>query len=297
MDRCCPVCAAGVGDAQEFLEDTIDSAKISEFSFASRKVPEYMNHRMVRCRKCDVVYVCTPPPAQELANAYHVANYDSSEEADDAAAAYIGAIAPVLARLARRGSALEVGTGTGAFLESLSAKGFGTASGVEPSTAAIAAAPAHRRPWIREGVFDERDFEPESFDLVCCFMTMEHVSDPKQVAESARRLLRPGGAFVTVTHDYRSVVNRILGKRSPIIDIEHMQLFSRRSIGRLFEEAGYVNIHASAFANRYSLSYWLRLFPMPIGVKGAAQKALRSVRLDRVKLAVNVGNVIAWGFK
>jgi len=65
VDRCCPVCAAGIDDAREFLADTVDSAKISEFSFASRKIPEYMNHRMVQCQLCDVVYVCSPPPAQE----------------------------------------------------------------------------------------------------------------------------------------------------------------------------------------------------------------------------------------
>ena len=42
--------------------------------------------------------------------------------------------------------------------------------------------PAHRRAWIREGVFEDQDFAAESFDLICCFMTMEHVLDPKVIA-------------------------------------------------------------------------------------------------------------------
>jgi hypothetical protein len=54
---------------------------------------------------------------------------------------------------------------------------------------------------------------------------MEHVLDPKVIALPAFRLLRPGGAFVTVTHDHRGRLNRLLGRRSPIIDIEHLQLF------------------------------------------------------------------------
>ena len=298
MDRSCPVCDASVDDAEDFLEETIDETRLSDFSFSSRKVPEYMSHRMVRCRKCDVAYVSSPPPAQDLANAYHVASYDSSEEADDAAATYIRAILPVLALLPRHDSALEIGTGTGAFLDLLAATGdFRAVVGVEPSIAAIAAAPEHRRVWIRQGVFDERAFPPRSFDLVCCFMTMEHVAEPKRIAMSVRNLLRDGGAFVTVTHDYRSPVNRVLGKRSPIIDIEHMQLFSRRSIARLFAETGYREIQANPFANRYALSYWLRLFPLPARVKAAVSSTLRAVRADRTKLGLNVGNVVAWGFK
>jgi SAM-dependent methyltransferase len=101
-------------------------------------------------------------------------------------------------------------------------EGFSELVGVEPSTAAIAAAPENRRQWIREGIFREADFSPSSFDLICCFMTMEHVPDPKVISDAAFRLLKPGGAFVTVTHDYRATVNRVLGKRSPIIDIDHM---------------------------------------------------------------------------
>src|SRR5205814_761333 len=85
----------------------------------------------------------------------------------------------------------------------LSNASFAEVVGVEPSLAAIAAAPAERRAWIRGGVFDQSDFVAESFDLICCFMTLEHVLDPMALATAAWRLLRPNGALITVTHDYR----------------------------------------------------------------------------------------------
>ena len=295
--RTCPVCHTGSEKAKLFFEKNIDSAKLSGFSFASRKEPEYMCHRLMQCPNCDLVYADQPPGEDELAHAYHVADYDSSEEANDAAASYIRAIKPTLGALARRQSALEIGTGTGIFLECLSREGFTTLVGVEPSSAAIAAAPEYRRAWIREGMFDEKDFAPESFDLICCFMTMEHVRDPNIIAHSALRLLRPGGAFVTVTHDYRSPVNRLLGTRSPIIDIEHMQLFSDRSVRYLFESAGYVDVTVNAFVNTYSLRYWMRLAPLPRGVKSAVSGLMAFMGVDNVKLGVNVGNLIAAGFK
>lgn len=293
----CPVCGALGDDAELFLEENIDESRLSGFSFASRKEPEYMCHRLVRCQVCDLIYAPHPPVQNELANAYHVAEYDSAEEANDAAEAYVRAIQPVLARLPQRQAALEIGAGTGVFLEHLASRGFTHLTGVEPSQAAIAAAPPSRRGWIREGIFREDDFPPASFDLICCFMTMEHVPEPGALARAAYRLLRPGGAFVTVTHDYRSPVNRLLGKRSPIIDIEHLQLFSARSIRELFERSGFSNIDVRQFANRYSVRYWARLAPLPGFMKQGVLSMLSATNTGRLKLSFNVGNTLAAGYK
>lgn len=295
--RPCPVCGTGWRKASVFLEGNFDPAKVNEFSYSSRKTPEYMNLALVSCPTCDLVYANDPPTRHELASAYHVADYDSSEEADDAAAAYMVALAPTFAGLRRKEAALEIGTGTGAFLEQLTTVGFTDLVGIEPSTAAIDAAPARRRAWIREGVFEDQDFEPESFDLICCFMTMEHVLDPKVVANAAFKLLRPGGAFVTVTHDYRGRVNRAMGRRSPIIDIEHMQLFSKPSITYLFEDVGFERVSAADFKNRYAFRYWWRLAPVPKAAKDRVARAAAALRADRVKITLNVGNTVAAGFK
>ena len=297
ITRSCPVCHTPTENASLFLDENIDQTRISSFSYASRKEPEYMCHRLVRCRTCDLVYASNPPGQDVLAHSYHVAEYDSSEEANDAAQAYLKSMQPILAKLKYKNSVLEIGTGTGILLELLRDEGFTKLIGVEPSTAAIAAAPAHRRDWLREGIFDEHDFEPASFDLICCFMTMEHVRDPMATASAASRLLRPGGAFITVTHDYGSLVNRMLGKKSPIIDIEHMQLFSKVSICELFKRCGFDDISANPFFNSYSLGYWLRLAPLPKVVKRTLEWTIAHTGMDSIKIGLNVGNTIAAGFR
>lgn len=295
--RSCPVCGTPPSSAKLFLKENIDKQKMSAFSFASRKLPEFMCHQLVQCRSCDLVYADQPPDQSVLAQAYHESDFDSADEADDAAEAYLKVVRPILSRLPRKGAALEIGTGTGIFLDKLHAEGFAELVGVEPSVAAIAAAPAHRKPWIRQGIFREEDFNPESFDLICCFMTMEHVRDPELITKAALSLLRPGGAVALVTHDYRSPVNRVLGKRSPIIDIEHMQLFSKASIRHLLEGSGFEHVQVDSFRNRYALRYWTRLLPLPLRGKQALSAGMQAAGLADLKLSFNVGNMISCGFR
>jgi SAM-dependent methyltransferase len=290
--RDCPVCGAHPSRSALFLEGNIDRGKVNEFSFASRKQPEFMSHRMTRCLVCDVVYAPQPPSHDDLAESYHRAAFDSAREAEDAAASYLTALIKPLCQLPQREVALEIGAGTGAFLARLAERGFTQLVGVEPSRAAIDAAQPARRSLLREGVFDATDFAPESFDLIACFMTLEHVRDPGTLVRQAHRLLRPGGQFVAVTHDYRALLNRVLGRRSPIIDIEHLQLFSKRSIGELFSRAGYDILQCTSFTNTYALDYWLRLTPLPPSLKAMLSHVSRVIGLAEWKLAFNVGNTM-----
>lgn len=295
--RCCPVCNATGGSATLFLEGNYDENKLSEFSFASRKLPEFMCHRLMRCTICDVVYVDQPPSGNELSHAYHTAEYDSSEEADDAAKAYIKALTHILDKVKVHDSVLEIGTGTGVFLEYMAKVGFNRVVGIEPSKSAILAAPAHRQAWIKQGMFNGADFEDASFDLVCCFMTMDHVLDPTDIIKQVHRLLRSGGAFVAVTHDYQSVVNRLLGRKSPIIDIEHMQLFSKKSLRYLYEKNNFIDIQIENFVNTYALRYWLRLMPLPLRLKNILDNFISKIGLQNKKISINLGNLISVGFK
>lgn len=297
LSRVCPVCQTNSENAKLFLKQNIDTNQLSEFSFASRKLPEFMCHQLVQCQTCDLVYANEPPDQSVLAQAYHVAEFDSSEEANDAADAYEKAVKPALSRLISKDSALEIGTGTGIFLEKLKNNGFSNLVGVEPSSAAIAAAPEHRKKWIKEAIFIESDFEPESFDFICCFMTLEHVRDPNEIVSAAIKLLKPGGAIALVTHDYRSLINRILGRKSPIIDIEHMQLFSPMSIKTLLETNKFEFINVKSFKNRYALKYWIRLLPLNNNLKTLLIKILSVLKIENFKIGMNVGNMISIGFK
>jgi SAM-dependent methyltransferase len=263
-ERPCPVCGPGA-PFRVVAESNFDPAKMNAFSFASRKLPELMHHRLLRCRSCDALYASPAPKPGEVAKAYAAAEFDSGEEAGLAADTYAREL---LARpLFSRAGALDIGTGEGAFLRRLLAAGFTGVRGVEPSRAPIAAADASVRRLIRCGMFRAADFKKKSLGLVTCFQTLEHLEDPLAVCKASLQLLKPGGAFFTVCHNQRSLSATLMGRRSPIYDIEHFQLFTPDSLKSLLANAGFGNVRVWPISNRYPLRYWARVFPFPAPLK------------------------------
>ena len=71
---------------------------------------------------------------------------------------------------------------------------------------------------------------------------IEHVWDPAKITCDALALLKPGGLFFIVAHDRRAFSARVMGTKSPIFDIEHLQLFDRSTGAALLRNAGFESI-------------------------------------------------------
>ncbi len=290
--RDCPVCGEPASKATLFLERSLDESRLTKDSFASRKTPEFMSYHLVKCWQCATVFAAEAPDAAALATAYHQADYSTAAEAVFAARTYQAVLEPFLPRLPRRGIALEIGTGTGIFLRHLRALGFAEQVGIEPSTEAMAVADADVKGNIRQGVFVGDEYPPNSLSFICCFQTLEHVPDPRGFVEAAFQMLEPGGMIALITHDYTAPINRILGKRSPIIDIEHVQIFCPQALRHLVTAAGYSSVAIQSFRNVYPLSYWMSLLPVPNAAKLGAISVLRTVGLGSILVGMNVGNLL-----
>jgi SAM-dependent methyltransferase len=294
-ERACPVC--GAETYANFADERIDAERFNRFTYASRKQPEFMCLRLVRCTSCTVVYAPNPPDKTFLSAAYAEASYDSGQEAQCAAQSYARALAPYVARLRHRDAAVDVGAGSGPLLPWLSEIGFQPVIGVEPSRAAISAAPASIQPMLREGMFGPELLDGVKLSLLCSFMTLEHMDDPGSFAKTAFNLLEPGGMIALVVHNWQGLINRTLGLRSPIIDIEHLQLFNPTSVTTLLKQAGFEDVTVKPISNRYPLRYWLRLTPLPPNLKGIIEAVLKKVSFLDATLPLRVGNILAVGIK
>lgn len=296
ISRDCPLCGSS-DTSTVFAEADFELDRLDSFAFASRKMPEYMHYRLINCPTCDLLYANSLLCEDDLAKGYGEADYDSGVEAHYAAVTYVNMLSTFIDQLPDRHGALDIGTGDGAFLECLLEQDFDGVTGVEPSRAPIAAAREDVRPLIREGIFCCDAFAPGSFSLATCFQTLEHLNDPLEMTRAVANLLKPGGAAFFICHNRRALSARLLGRKSPIFDIEHLQLFSPQSARYLLEQCGFCNIRVTPVVNRYPVRYWLRLLPLPRGMKRSLIAILDHVGAGGWSLSVPVGNIAVIGFK
>jgi SAM-dependent methyltransferase len=280
-----------------FAEANFDPAQLGEFAYASRKLPEYMHLRLLICGRCDMLYASPAPPPGLLSAAYNDAAFDSGPEAHFAARTYGSFLPNICSNLPDRIGAVDIGTGDGAFIEQLIEHRFTDVIGVEPSAAPIAAAAATIRPLIRHDIFKPGSFAPGSVSLVTCFQTIEHVPDPLSLCREAWKILKPGGAIFLVGHNRRAFSAKVLGRKSPIFDIEHLQLFSPDSFRHLLSAAGFESISVKPFISKYPLHYWMKLFPLPAGVKHVVISSLKAMRLGFMPIPLPAGNLTAVAYK
>ena len=294
--RACPICGSGE-QSSRFAGANVDLEALDGFAFASRKLPEYMHWELMECRRCDLLYADPAPSLEELAGLYNNADFASREEARYASRTYGRMLGRIARKLPDRVGAVDVGTGDGVFLHELLGAGFREVAGVEPSAAPIEAAAASVRPLIRHDIFRPDSFPGASLSLITCFQTIEHLADPLAFCRDAYRALKPGGALFLIGHNRRALSAKLLGRKSPIFDIEHMQLFSPSSVRKLLEAAGFADVEVRTVYNQYPVRYWAQLFPFPRRMKTILLGFLAKGPLGRPIIPLPAGNLAAVAYK
>ena len=205
--------------------------------------------------------------------------------------AYFDLFHHIRTKLPRGPKVLEVGCGNGFFLEALRKKRIVDVWGVEPGKQMIHEAPKYLLNRIKNDIFKRNQFARNSFDAVCCFHTLDHMTDPNLFAEESLRILKPGGFVLVVVHDTGGWSVKLFGERSPIFDIEHIYLFNKQNLWQLFANAGFTATEVNNLVNTYPISYWLRMSGIPQVVKTLSQKILDTVKLSQVRFSFAGGNI------
>jgi SAM-dependent methyltransferase len=199
----------------------------------------------VRCVRCGTVMMMPPPSERLLAAAY--AETYSPYSARRSLVDRLGE--PVAQREATRlaslaattRAVLDVGCGTGRFLERLRRAGWrGPMQGVEP--AADVAAETARRLGIpvHSGELDELDVEDGSIGTVVLRHVIEHLRDPRMALARVRSLLEPGGLVYVATPDARALAARVFGRYWHGYDPpRHLFAFTRDGLRALLAAEGF----------------------------------------------------------
>jgi len=285
----CALCETDRWD-QSLYPEKLPPASFTPETFSARRMPDRIHYRMVRCGNCGSVRSDPVLSDDELARLYLASRMTYGAEAVYAGETYATYLRRCLSLTPGRGRLLEIGCGSGFFLERALDLGFDQICGVEPSRDAVEQASDRVRPHIRNDCFRAGLYPDSSFDMICGFQVFDHLAHPNEILQACRRALRPTGLLFWIHHDLGAWTHQLLGERSPIIDVEHVHLYDRRTMSRLLSKHGFEVLRVFGVRNRYPLHYWLSLAPLPSRLKHSIMKMFQTSHLERFPLSWNAGN-------
>jgi SAM-dependent methyltransferase len=286
----CAICGT-TDNATELFASTITPEAFDARHFSARRLPDRVHYRMVRCNKCGLVRSDPAADPTKVAGLYARSSFDYQTEVPNLRRTYGRYLGKLDAHGAQHDDLLEVGCGNGFFLEEALQRGYREVRGIEPSHDAIESAAASVKPLIVEDVLRAGVVPEQSTSVACLFHVFDHLPEPGAALDELHRVLKPGGLALILNHDVDAPSAKLLGERSPIVDVEHYYLYSRATLGRLADAHGFEVVESGSVWNAYSLGYVARLLPLPAGLKRGLQRFLEWTRLARMMVKVPLGNL------
>ena len=288
----CPLCDAD--DAVELIPSTLTSDSSSTWAPYACTSSGYGRHGpIVCCRQCGLVYANPRPSVSDVMEKYEaVEDPLYVEERAGRILTFEHHLKPLerVTGPARGRSLLDVGAYTGVFVEIAAQHGW-DAWGLEPSAWAVAQARAQGRP-MHQGTLEDADIAPGSFRVVTMWDVIEHVTDPLRTLQAAWRVLEPGGMLVVHTMDLNSAFARLMGRRWPWFMEMHLTYFTRTTMERMLNKAGFAvdwmgaqgrYLQAGYLANRVTALMPLIGRPM--------EWLIAALRMRQLCLRINLGDL------
>jgi len=202
--------------------------------------------QLIRCRNCGLLYTF-PAPDPEIISAYYDSKEYTSHNTEKRS------FKNVLYRLARRraldlklkmihkhvrpGTLLDIGAGTGDFLNHCRNKGW-SATGIEPNNLARERAMAEFGLEILEPQ-SMAAIPPASMDVITMWHVLEHLHDPAEQVKTNMKLLKTDGLLVLALPNYESWDANYYGKFWAAYDVpRHLHHFTQKSVMCLAEKSG-----------------------------------------------------------
>jgi SAM-dependent methyltransferase len=142
----------------------------------------------------------------------------------------------------RPGTLLELGSASGSYLAAMKASGWNVI-GVEPDRASAArASAAIGAPVLCAGVEDV-EFDPQSYDLICAWMTFEHLHDPVETFRRCHTWLKSGGWLAFSVPDCGSWQFRTFRGQWFALQLPtHLHHFTADTLTCILDGCGYRNV-------------------------------------------------------
>jgi SAM-dependent methyltransferase len=219
---------------------------------------------LVQCQDCGLIYLNPRPTAAELAQHYPIDYYAYSSAPARPGSRLRRSLKLFLRRrrglwsllrhspLRERfsdplvetlgwidvGAILDVGCGSGGFLDQLAPHGWRT-YGVDISREGIEEARRHgHQTWL--GDLTALDLPHSLVDVVRMSHVLEHTPSPRRTLTAVREVLRPGGLLLVEVPDAGSIWTPVFREHSWLWDLpRHFYHFTTTTLTRLAKETGF----------------------------------------------------------
>jgi SAM-dependent methyltransferase len=170
------------------------------------------------------------------------------------------------------GKLLDVGCATGDFMSA--AQPYYNVEGLELSEWSAKLA-VERGFTIHKCLLDDMKVE-NVYDVVTMWGVIEHFEYPANEIKNIARIIKPGGVVALWTGDIESLPSKLFGQKWWYVQGQHIQMFSKRSIRKLFNDNGFEEVSMTWYpyvmAMR-SISQSIRRYP---ALDGLAHSVLNS---------------------
>lgn len=208
-----------------------------------------------QCEQCSMVFVYPSPSRAQIEGQYSCAYFQKKyQRLMDS-----GYVCPEFSRqkmmdcllratsLCRHlngepGTILDVGCGTGRFLELAQEKGWRTL-GLELSEGIAENTAQRLGSQVYVGSILDVALPDHYVDAVTLFDVIEHLEDPVRALQVCHRALKPGGAIVLTTPNFNGLGRRLVGESAfGIWPDEHLLYFQPSTLRRALRAAGFDRI-------------------------------------------------------
>jgi 2-polyprenyl-3-methyl-5-hydroxy-6-metoxy-1,4-benzoquinol methylase len=246
---------------------------------------------IVQCTSCGFVYQNPQPDPECILDAYEaVVDERYAEEREGRVHTFRRAVEEI-EQFAAPGRLLDIGAHLGVFVEVARAHGW-DAVGIEPSRWAVNAARARNVP-VRWGTIADLANSDMQYDAITMWDVIEHLPDPSGDVRLLRRALRPGGLIAVSTMDVDAPIARVLGRRWPWYMQMHLSYFSRKTLARMIENAGYRVVGIQRHTRIVRLGYVTHQIAERLGpVLGPVARAISRSRLGERLVSIDFGDII-----
>ena len=289
LKKNCPICEKNEDSKIIYSSNLPKDNNLIDFS--GRKKPDGFHYQMNRCGKCDLLYAKEIYEENFSDELYKKSEFDYDEEIDGLKKTYSNCLIEACNGLENKNNFLEIGCGNGFMLEEALKIGFKNIIGVEPSIKAYEKSKSNIKDKIKQKPFDVNDFEDNYFDIIFIAMIVEHVVDINKFLKDIFQILKPGGKVVCICHNEKHFLSKILKNKHPIINDEHVVVFGKKSLDKIFAKHDFKNIKISELKNFYTLKYWLNMLPIKLALKSILKIIIDFLGFKKNIVGIKAGNI------